>query len=92
MSEEYIYARDPAVNVTEIDDETFLVDPADGEVFYLDAVSSALWRLISEPRSRSEIVETFTTAFPDVSPAKIEADVDAALAELVKRALAKATG
>ena len=41
MSENPSYLRNPAVNVTEIDQEIFLVDPDDGEVFYLDEISSA---------------------------------------------------
>ena len=92
MTDDQMFARNPAVNVTEIDDETFLVDPVDGEVFYLDEVTSALWRLIERPHGRAEIVETFAAAFPNVARAKIEADVDAALAELVRRALATKTG
>lgn len=64
-----LFMRNPAVNATEIDAEIFLVDPAGNEVFYLDEVSSALWRLIEQPRRRSEIVETFAAAFPDIPPA-----------------------
>ena len=43
---EILYVRNPAVAATEIDAETFLVEPETGEVFYLDEVSSALWRFI----------------------------------------------
>ena len=54
---EILYVRNPAVAATEIDAETFLVEPETGEVFYLDEVSSALWRFIIEPRSEIEIVQ-----------------------------------
>ena len=33
------YVRNPAIAATEIDEETFLVEPADGEVFYLDEIT-----------------------------------------------------
>lgn len=41
------YIRNPAVAATEIDAETFLVEPEEGEVFYLDEISSALWRFLT---------------------------------------------
>ena len=88
MTADPSYVRNAAANATEIDEETFLIDPADGEVFYLDAVSSALWRFLERPRRRSEIVETFAAAFPDVAGERIADDVDRALAELESRGLA----
>jgi hypothetical protein len=88
VSDDPAYLRQPGVNATEIDTETFLVGPEDGEVYYLDEVSSALWRFLEAPRRHSEIVATFAAAFPDVAPATLEADIDAALAELESRKLA----
>ena len=75
------------MNATEIDAETFLVDPDSGEVFYLDEVSSALWRLLAEPRSRAEITETFAAAFPDTPADRIEQDIASALDEMTGRGL-----
>lgn len=82
------YVRNAAANATEIDEETFLIDPEGGEVFYLDAVSSALWRFLERPRRRSEIVETFAAAFPDIPAERIGNDIDRALADLEARDLA----
>jgi len=65
MTAEVLYIRNPAVAATEIDAETFLVEPETGEVFYLDEVTSALWRFLTEPRRNVEIVQAFTEAFPD---------------------------
>lgn len=79
--------RNPAIAATEIDAETFLVEPDSGEVFYLDEISSALWRFLEEPRGRDEIVATFAEAFPDVEGARISGDIDRALAELSARGL-----
>lgn len=81
------YIRNPAVAATEIDAETFLVEPEEGEVFYLDEISSALWRFLTEARSEDDIVETFAAAFPDTDRAKISADIDAALTDMDTRAL-----
>jgi len=69
MSDDILYARHPAIAATEIDAETFLVEPDSGEVYNLDEVSSALWRFLTQYWSQSEIVETFTAAFPDTAAA-----------------------
>ncbi|MBT6119140.1 MAG: PqqD family peptide modification chaperone, partial [Rhodospirillaceae bacterium] len=82
------YRRNPAVSITEAEDETFLVLPGTEEVFYLDPVASGLWRLLAEPVSREEIVETFGAAFPDRPAAELAGDLDRALAELLARSLA----
>lgn len=87
MSDETLYVRHPAIAATEIDAETFLVEPDSGEVFYLDEVSSALWRFLTQNRSRSEIVETFTAAFPDTAAEKIDTDIKAALEDMIARGL-----
>ena len=81
------YIRNPAVAATEIDAETFLVEPDEGEVFYLDEISSALWRFLTEARSETEIIETFCAAFPDTDSEKISADIRAALDDMSTRAL-----
>lgn len=48
MSDDILYARNPAIAATEIDAETFLVEPDSGEAYYLDEVSSALWRFLTQ--------------------------------------------
>lgn len=86
------YIRNPAVSATEIDAETFLVEPDGGEVFYLDEVSSALWRLLGDPQSEDDIVETFAAAFPDTDVEKIGQDIRAALNDMKDRALVVTRG
>ncbi len=86
------YLRNPAISATVVDDETFLVEPSSQEVFYLDAVTSALWRLLAEPRSADELTEAFAAAFPDAGRARIRADLDRATADLLARGLAVVTG
>ena len=87
MTVETLYVRNPAVAATEIDAETFLVEPETGAVFYLDEVTSALWRFIEEPRRESEIVQAFAEAFPDTGTAQISADIRAALTDMTERDL-----
>ncbi len=82
------FQRNPAVDETELDGEVFLVEPISQDVFYLDAVSSGLWRLLAEPQSLVECQAVFRDAFPDEDPARIDRDVEAALREFVERRLA----
>lgn len=87
MTSTIVYVRNPAISATEIDAETFLVEPDEGEVFYLDEVSSALWRFVSEARREDEIIETFAAAFPDTGIDKITSDIRAALNDMQERSL-----
>lgn len=79
--------RNPAVTETPLDDEVFLVEPRSDEVFYLDAISSGLWRLLVEPMTLGEIQAAYRDAFPDSLPATVDADIAAAVADLRARGL-----
>lgn len=82
------YVRNPAVTETPLDDEVFLVEPASDEVFYLDAVSSGLWRLLVEPVTLADLQAAYRDAFPDKAAETVDRDVAAALETLVERDLA----
>ena len=76
------YQRNPAVTATEVDGEYFLVEPDSGEIYYLDVVSSAFWRLIETPAEEGEILATLKDAFPGTEAAKIEHDLRDLVADL----------
>ena len=88
MADEIRYGRNPGVTETAVDLEVFLVDPETQEVFYLDVAGTTLWRLIEEPQSFGDVLAVYGAAFPDVDPAKIEADLKAALDKLLEQGLA----
>ncbi|MEX2628323.1 MAG: PqqD family protein [Tistlia sp.] len=77
--------RNPAVTTTEIEGEFFLVEPDSGEIFYLDAVTSGVWRLVETPCGEPEILETLSAAFPDAPADQLRGDV-ARLLEQLRRA------
>lgn len=81
------FRRNPVIGSTVVDDETFLIEPESQEVFYLDAVSSALWRLLAEPRSADEMADLFAAAFPDRAEDAIARDIAAVTADLLARGL-----
>ena len=87
MAEPQRYQRKPGVSETELDGEIFLVQPDDGEVFYLDAMGAGLWRLIAVPQSFDEAVTVFRNAFPDIDSERVESDLKSALQILLDRGL-----
>ena len=86
------YSRNPAVRDTGVDDEIFLIAPDGEDLFYLNRISSGIWRALAEPRDAGELAALFAGAFPDIDPARIDADVRAALTELLDRTLIVAGG
>lgn len=81
------YCRNPAVSTTAVEDDLFLVEPEGQDVYYLDAMTSGIWRLLEEAASREEILATYAEAFPDQDAATLSRDVGAALDDMVARGL-----
>lgn len=83
------YQRNTAVSEFDLDESLFLVEPVSEEIYYLDAVSAGLWRLLEEPQDMGEILAVFAEAFPDTEPTRIERDVASALADMGARDLVR---
>ena len=81
------FKRNAAVTETEIDDGIFLVEPETQDIFFLDAISSGLWRLLSEPQTLGEMQSVVRDAFPDQPALALDADVVAALDDMMARKL-----
>jgi hypothetical protein len=91
MAEAVRYRRNAGVGETRVESDVFLVAPGSDEVFYLDAVGAALWRLLAEPRGMAEIEDVFAAAFPDIAADRLARDLAAVLADMVARRLVLAT-
>ncbi len=76
------WRRRTDISETPVEDDIFLVVPETEAIFHLNAVGTALWRLLAEPRSRDDLVSLLSAAFPDASSSAIAADVDAFLERL----------
>jgi hypothetical protein len=87
MAEAPRFRRADGVGETVIDGETFLVEPATQEVFYLDHITSALWRMLDKPCSATELTSLFHAAFPERDEAEIARDIAAVAADLLARGL-----
>ncbi|MGE0256432.1 MAG: PqqD family protein [Alphaproteobacteria bacterium] len=79
--------RNPVVGETPVDDEMFLVEPDTEEVYWLDGLSTGLWRLLADPVTLAELQDTVREAFPEAEATKVDADVESAVAELRRRRL-----
>jgi hypothetical protein len=81
------YRRNPEVSVTEIEGEYFLVEPASNEIYYLDAITSGIWRLLETPVDRAGIFETLADAFPEEPPDQLAEDSARVLDEMLAAGL-----
>lgn len=81
-------ARRDGIDATEVDEDVFLVEPDSEEVFHLNPVAAGLWRLLAEPMTVAELQAAVREAFPDRPGAAVDAEVAAAVAELLRRRLA----
>jgi Coenzyme PQQ synthesis protein D (PqqD) len=79
---EPIWRRREDIAETPVEDDIFLVVPETEGIFHLNAVGTALWRLLAEPHSRDELVTLLSAAFNDVPPSVIARDVDGFLQRL----------
>ena len=86
-AEKEMYRRNPEILDNPVDDELFLVNSSGQAIYHLNAVGSALWRLLVKPIRLDAAVDVLRRAFPGVPQAQIERDVSAVLADLVKRGL-----
>ncbi len=80
-------SRNPAVSVTDVEGEFFLVEPTRNEIYYLDAVTSGIWRLLEQPTDRAEVFETLAVAFPEEPPEQIAEDSARVIEEMLAAGL-----
>ncbi|MEX0921675.1 MAG: PqqD family protein [Rhodovibrionaceae bacterium] len=79
--------RNPAVTVTELEGEFFLVEPDSGEIYYLDTIASGLWRAAEQGSTLEELTALMIAAFPETPWETIRADVERVVQEMVAGSL-----
>lgn len=67
--------------------EIFLAAPDEGSIHALNAMASAIWRVLETPRTLGELCSLFAAAFPDAGEQRIRADLTALLLTLEKDGL-----
>lgn len=81
------YWRNPAVSTTAVEADLFLVEPEGQDVYYLDAVTSGIWRLLETPHRREALFDVYSQAFPEVKPQDIARDIATAIDDMIARGL-----
>ncbi len=83
--------RAEGIVAQKIEDETVLLNPADGRYFTLDEVGGRIWELCDGIRSASEISAIIGEEY-DAPPGVIEADVMELLGDLADEKLVVEAG
>jgi hypothetical protein len=73
------YRRSPQVAVRAVQEDLFLWHAAEYSYFHLNIVARAIWTLLEDPITGTEIAEVLSEAFTDADPARIAVDVAALL-------------
>ena len=74
------------VATADLGGESVLLDPVSGRYFGLNEVGTRIFELLSEPRSVSELVDILVQEY-EVSPARLKADVEQFVGEMMSRGL-----
>jgi len=77
-----LWLRRNDIAETAVEDDIFLVVPETEAIFHLNAIGTALWRLLAEPHQRDDLVTLLSAAFIDVPPSVLATDVDTFLTNL----------
>ena len=79
------YVKNKILIERNINNDSFLVNPETEEIFYLNALSSAIWQLLEQPITLEEVVDIISKAFPDILPEQIYRDTSALFSEFIKK-------
>lgn len=80
------------IGVRQVGGEVFLTDDRAGSIFGLDGIGPAVWQLLEEPITLTELVDILAEAFPVVDRRVILGDVAALIGELLGRDLVVRVG
>jgi hypothetical protein len=74
-----------------LDEESVLLNPADGQYYALDAVGGRVWELCDGSRTLSEIAAIIGQEF-DADPAVVSADLEELIGDMAEAGLVQAAG
>jgi hypothetical protein len=79
----------PEILATRLDEESVLLNPADGNYYALDVVGSRAWELCDGSRTVTEIAEIVGVEF-EADPAMVRADLAELFADMAGAGLVQA--
>lgn len=81
----------PEILATRVDEESILLNPADGNYYALDLVGSRAWELCDGSRTVSEIADIVGVEF-EADPAMVRTDLAELFAEMADAGLVQTAG
>ena len=70
----------------EVSEEAVILDMRTGTYFGLNSVGASIWKLLSQPRSVSQLRDAISAEY-EVEPARCEADIQILIEELLQQKL-----
>lgn len=81
------FCRNPAVSVTAVEADLFLVEPMGQDVYYLNAIAGGIWQALEAPAMREEVLRLYAAAFPDEDPTLLAREVGATFDDMARLGL-----
>ena len=78
------YLRQAGITAEPFGGEIFLLDETAGRIHALNATAGAIWLLLEEPATQTELLEDFASAFPAMPRNRLRRDLTEALALMEK--------
>jgi hypothetical protein len=87
VRESHVYTQNPKVEEAPLQGELMLFDPETSKFYVLNRTMAFVWRRCDGSHTPEAMLEGLRQEFAEVEPAHAEADLRAALAELVSLGL-----
>ena len=82
-----LYAKNREIVERNIENSQLLVNPLTNSIFHLNQMGAAMWRLLEQPITVEEIVQTILVAFPESPENMINSDVEKIVRQFIKKNL-----
>ena len=82
-----LFRRSTEVDVSTVGERVILFERATKRAIVLNPTGAQMWQLLETPRSATQLGAALGAQFPDVNAARIAADVEAYLSEMLDQKL-----
>jgi Coenzyme PQQ synthesis protein D (PqqD) len=77
-----LFSATPGLEAAPLEDGAILYYPKTGKFLMLNRTAAFIWNALSVPKKPEELVNGLCQAFPDVTPAAAQSDVNSLLEQL----------
>ncbi|MCP4339758.1 MAG: PqqD family protein [Desulfobulbaceae bacterium] len=82
-----LYTKNWEIVERSIENSQLLVNPQTDSIFHLNQMGAAIWRLLEQPITVDEIVQTVQVAFPENPENMINSDVEKIVRQFIEKNL-----